>query len=137
MKKNLLIFPAALLALAFTITAKAQVIYTFAGDHCTMFSGDGGPAASSKLYFPLGVAVDGAGNVFIADKGNDRIRKISTAGNITTVAGLGYGIFGGDGGPASAASMFQPNGLATDAAGNVYFADCGNNRVRKINHRRV
>ena len=94
------------------------------------FGGDGGPAVSALLNYPRGVAVDGAGNLYIADTGNHRIRKVDTTGVITTIAGTGESDFGGDGGPAIAARLDSPRGVATDSAGNVYIADTGNNRVR-------
>ena len=94
------------------------------------FGGDGGPAVSALLNYPRGVAVDGAGNLYIADTGNHRIRKVDSSGVITTIAGTGESDFGGDGGPAIAARLDSPRGVATDSAGNVYIADTGNSRIR-------
>lgn len=96
------------------------------------FSGDGGPATSAQLRQPQGVAADAAGNFYIADTENHRIRKVTTAGIINTVAGDGQAAFRGDGGPATAASLSYPNGVAVDASGNLYIADTGNQRVRKV-----
>ena len=99
------------------------------------FSGDGGPAAGALLAQVAGVAVDTAGNIFIADIGNNRIRKVNTAGIITTVAGNGTRGFAGDGGPAIGAQLNMNNahvGIAVDRAGNLYIADVGNQRVRKV-----
>ncbi len=107
-------------------------ITTVAGIGAMGFSGDGGPAASALLYIPKGVATDSAGNLYIADTGNLRIRKV-TGGTITTVAGGGPGFpFSGDGGPATNASLNIPYGVAVDSAGNLYIADTGNNRIRKV-----
>jgi trimeric autotransporter adhesin len=111
-------------------------ITTVAGDGDSGFSGDGGPAASASLDFPSGVAVDSAGNIYIADVGNNRVRKVSfgtnTTGTITTVAGNGNAGFSGDGGPAASASLNLPNGVAVDLAGNLYIADTANGRIRKV-----
>jgi len=98
------------------------------------FSGDGGPATSAMLSHPIGVAVDVQGNVYIADSSNHRVRKVSPAGTITTLAGSGTGApgFSGDGGPATSAMLYQPAGVAVDGKGNVYIADTNNNRVRKV-----
>ena len=96
------------------------------------FSGDGGPAVNAMLEDPHGVAVDGAGNLYIADRDNHRIRKVDTSGLITTVAGTGERGFGGDGGPAAAARLAFPHGVAVDAAGNLYIADTSNHRIRKV-----
>jgi uncharacterized protein (TIGR03437 family) len=101
------------------------------------FSGDGGPATGASLSLPAGVAVDSAGNLYIADQKNDRVRKVSPGGTITTVAGgfqgtYGYGRFSGDGGPATGASLYWPEGVAVDSAGNLYIADTFNNRIRKV-----
>ena len=95
------------------------------------FSGDGGPATSAQLSLPTSVAVDSADNVYIADTNNNRIRKVSN-GVITTVAGNGTRGFSGDGGPATNAELADPEGVAVDAAGNLYIADSFNNRIRKV-----
>ncbi len=93
--------------------------------------GDGGPATAAYIFAPNHVAVDAAGNVYVADYDN-KIRKINTAGIITTVAGNGTGGFSGDGGIATAAEMQRPGGMAVDADGNLYIADMFNKRVRKV-----
>ncbi len=108
------------------------VISTIAGNGTQGFSGDGGPAASAQLYYPWGVAVDAAGNLFIGDWGNSRVRKVTPGGVISTVAGNGAEGFSGDGGPAASAQLRHPYGVALDGAGNLLIADCGNNRVRKM-----
>ncbi|MDQ3946128.1 MAG: NHL repeat-containing protein [Actinomycetota bacterium] len=101
------------------------------------FSGDGGPASSAQLYHPRAIAFDRAGNAFVADTLNQRIRRIDTEGTITTVAGNGMEGFGGDGGPALQATMNQPHGVAVDAAGNVYIADSANHRIRRVDRQGV
>jgi len=107
-------------------------ITTVAGNGVTGFSGDGGPATGASLAFPLGMAMDSGGNLYFADGNNNRVRRISPAGVITTVAGDGVGHFAGDQGPASSASLDVPEDVAFDGAGNLYIADAGNNRVRKV-----
>ncbi len=107
-------------------------ITTVAGNGQFGFSGDGGPATSAQLYSPTGVAVDASGNLYIADTNNQRIRKVSTNGTITTVAGTGQSGSAGDGGPATSALFRSPQGVAIDAAGNLYIADANNARVRKV-----
>ena len=94
--------------------------------------GDGGPATEALLTFPYGVAVDGEGNVYIADAENHRIRKVDADGIMTTVAGTGEEGFGGDGGPATEAKLDWPSGVAVDAAGNIYIADQENERIRMV-----
>jgi sugar lactone lactonase YvrE len=115
-----------------------------AGNGTFGFSGDGGPATSAQLAYPAGVALDGAGNLYIADGQNHRVRKVTPDGIITTIAGSSAttsnqgccfpspGGFSGDGGPATSAQLSFPQGVAVDGPGNVYIADWGNNRIRKI-----
>jgi sugar lactone lactonase YvrE len=94
--------------------------------------GDGGPATAAVLADPHGVAVDAAGNVFIADTFNNRIRKVTPAGIISTVAGNGAASYSGDGGPATQAGLDQPQAVAGDSAGNFYIADTGDQRIRLV-----
>ncbi len=97
------------------------------------FAGDGEPATEARLSNPRGVAVDRAGNLYIADSSNDRIRRVDRqTGVISTVAGLGERGFGGDGGQAGVARLYFPHGIALDETGNLYIADAGNHRVRKV-----
>lgn len=96
------------------------------------YSGDGGPSTSSRLNWPFDVAVDRFDNVYIADSNNSRIRKIDADGVISTVAGNGVPIFAGDGLPATLASIAYPTGISVDDTGNLYIADWGNDRVRKV-----
>jgi len=111
----------------------AGVITTVAGNGDHGFSGDNGPATSASLSNPSGVAVDTGGSLYIADRFNNRIRKVTPAGVITTVAGIGtFGGFSGDNGPATSAGLSYPSGVAVDAGGNLYIADAGNNRIRKV-----
>ena len=118
------------------------IITTFAGNGSVGFSGDGGAATSASLGLPSGVAVDAAGNVYIFDALNRRIRKVDTSGNISTAAGNGFPLFSGDGGDATRAG-FAPcgtaahQGVAVDAGGNIYITDCGDNRIRKVDARGV
>jgi uncharacterized protein (TIGR03437 family) len=96
------------------------------------FTGDLGPARQSRLASPAGLAFDSAGNLYIADEQNNRIRRVSPGGIIQTVAGNGAMGWSGDGGPATAASLGQPDGVAVDAGGNIYIADTVTHRIRKI-----
>ena len=115
------------------VAADSGVISTVAGNGKYGYGGDGGPAAEAALYYPFAVAFDGAGNLLIADTFNTRIRKVDTdSGVISTVAGNGVSGGGGDGGPATDAQLSRPNGIAADGAGNIFIADAGNNRIRKI-----
>ena len=109
-----------------------RTITTIAGTGEFGFSGDGGPAVEAELYDPFGVAVDSAGNVYIADSRNHRIRKVDSTGTITTIAGTGEFGFSGDGGPAVEAELRRPYGVAVDSAGNVYIADSSDHRIRKV-----
>jgi uncharacterized protein (TIGR03437 family) len=108
-------------------------ISTIAGNGSLSFSGDGGPATSAALNTPLGIALDGLGNLYVADGGNSRIRRVSASGIITTVAGNGTLSFSGDGGPATSAGLNVPTWVAVDSAGNLYITDAGNERVRMVN----
>jgi uncharacterized protein (TIGR03437 family) len=107
-------------------------ISTVAGSGTAGFGGDGAAAASAQLNAPFGVAVDTAGNLYIAEFGNNRVRKVSTNGNISTIAGNGVSGFSGDQDQAAGAQLNGPRGVAVDSAGNVYIADTGNNRVRMV-----
>ena len=107
-------------------------ISTVAGGGTPGYGGDGGAGTSAALNFPSGLAVDAAGNVYIADTDNSVIRKLSTGGTITTVAGNGLEGYAGDGNPATAAQLTYPQAVAVDSAGNLYIADSENNRVRMV-----
>jgi sugar lactone lactonase YvrE len=115
------------------VDAATGIITTVAGGGTSAGIGDGGPAIEAYLYYPAGVSVDAAGNLYIADTGNGRIRKVDAVTKIiTTIAGGGSTSSIGDGGPATAASLSGPNTVALDAAGNLYIADSGNHRIRKV-----
>ncbi|HEY1551933.1 MAG TPA: SMP-30/gluconolactonase/LRE family protein [Kofleriaceae bacterium] len=107
-------------------------ITTVAGTRTSGFTGDGGPAIDAELATPDGVAVDSAGNIYIADTSNERIRRVDPSGMIETVAGNGVNGLGGDGGPATDAALAAPQRIAVDSAGDLYIADQGNNRVRRV-----
>ena len=107
-------------------------LFTIAGNGNASYFGDGGPATKGSVNQPEGVAVDAAGNVYIADTLDHAVRKVTPDGVITTLAGTGNPGYSGDGGPANRARLNQPRGVAVDAAGNVYVADTGNNQVRRI-----
>jgi sugar lactone lactonase YvrE len=107
-------------------------ITTVAGTGQEDGTGDGGAAVEAGLAAPRGVAVDAAGNLFVADTLNHRVRQVSPNGIITTVAGTGVDGFSGDGGEATAAQLNSPDGVAVDSAGNLFIADLYNHRVRKV-----
>ena len=109
-----------------------HTINTFAGNGSASFSGDGGPATAAALNLPVFVATDAAGNTYVADQNNNRIRKISAGGTISTFAGNGSAGFAGDGGLATSASLSAPTGVFADGYGNVFIADVGNGRIRKV-----
>lgn len=115
------------------VTATTGVISTIAGNGNAGFSGDGGPATSATFNCPTSVAVDGYGNVYVADLNNQRIRKIvASTGIITTVAGNGNDGYNGDAQPAIQAELNNPSSVAVDSFGNLYIADLNNQRIRKI-----
>jgi hypothetical protein len=117
--------------------------YTVAGDGTAGFSGDNGPAVSAEIHGPLGIAVDGSGNVLITDTGGNRVRVVAartgtfygqslTAGDIYTLAGNGTAGFSGNGGAAVSAELYGPTGITVSAAGNVLFVDASNDQIREI-----
>ena len=114
------------------------MLTTFVGTTVPGFTGDGGPATAAQLYCPIGMAFDTDGALVFADHVNNRIRRVDTAGIITTIvgnggpAGLDMGSFKGDGGPATAATLLEPYGVAVDGLGNLYISDRDNNRIRKV-----
>ncbi|MFH1851995.1 MAG: choice-of-anchor Q domain-containing protein [Candidatus Neomarinimicrobiota bacterium] len=108
------------------------VISTIAGTGSYGFSGDGGAATSAQLYYPEGVTVGPDNCIYIADSGNQRIRRIDSAGIISTVAGNGGRGFSGDGGSATSAWLYYPHQVAFDQSNNMYIADFGNNRIRMV-----
>lgn len=112
----------------------AGIISTIAGNGTAGFSGDGGPATLAQFNIPSGVAVDGAGNIYVCDNYNNRVRKIEYTGIITTIGGSGTGPGGysGDGGPATLALLKRPTGITIDGDGTIYFSDMGNTCIRKI-----
>ena len=109
--------------------ANSYTIQTVAGNNSV---GDGGPALAALFSQTEGIAVDNRGNIYVADADNNRVRRIGSDGAISTVAGNGMAGFAGDGGPARSAQLNQPYGLAVDTTGNLYIADLGNARVRKV-----
>ena len=115
------------------VTKATGVITTVAGTGVSGYSGDGAAATLAQVQNPAGLAVDAAGNLYIADRGNHRIRVVSAStGYISTVAGTGTGGFSGDGAAATLAQLNYPLGVAVDAAGNLYIADYSNHRIRKV-----
>jgi hypothetical protein len=110
----------------------AGIISTIAGTGTFGFSGGGGPATSAQMQSPTFLTLDSAGNIYFCDFGNERVRKISTTGIITTIAGDGTAGFSGDGGPATSAELNSPFGIAVDSAGNVFIGDFNNSRIRKV-----
>jgi trimeric autotransporter adhesin len=111
--------------------APTGIITTIAGSGFGGFSGDGGLATAAGLYFPSGIAADGAGNIYVADSDNQRVRKIAPNGIITTVAGTGVAGFSGDGGPAVNAQLNGPLAVAVSPAGDIYISD-DNSRIRQV-----
>lgn len=113
------------------INLSSGVITTIAGNGVLAYSGDEIPATSAHIG-SFGIYVDEIGNLFIADPTNERIRKVDTFGIIHTIAGTGVGGFSGDGGPATAAEIYIPEGVVTDACGSLYIAEDANCRIRKV-----
>jgi type IX secretion system substrate protein len=123
-----------LLTTIFCLNINAQIITTIAGNGTQGGTGDGGQATLAELSYANSVAVDAMGNVYISDENNQVIRKVNTAGVISTFVGtFGTGGYAGDGGQATAAELADPLGIAFDAMGNLYIADQGNQRIRMVN----
>lgn len=115
------------------VAAGTGVITTFAGNGTAGYSGDGGAATGAELSYPYGLALDGAGNLYISDLENNVIRKVAvTTGIITTYAGNGTFGYSGDNGPATSAALAYPEGIAIDSSGNLYIADASNDRIREV-----
>lgn len=116
------------------IQASTGTLFQAVGTGVASSTGDGGPAAQATLNHPMGVAMDPAGNLYISEPAGHRIRRVNVqTGIIMTVVGTGTAGFSGDGGPAQAASLNNPTGIAFDSAGNLYIADMGNARIRLVN----
>ncbi|MFH8751700.1 hypothetical protein ACH4GK_03830 [Streptomyces rimosus] len=113
------------------------IITTVAGNGIAGYVSDGGPATATQINTPTGVAVDLQGNLYIGEWGNHRVRKVDTRGIITTVAGNGQAGYVSDGGPATATKLYRPAGLEADRNGNLYIADNGNHRIRKVDTRGI
>jgi sugar lactone lactonase YvrE len=117
---------------AVRVVDRDGIITTLAGTGTAGDSGDGGPAAKAQIDDPAGIAIDDAGNVYVSDSNNQRIRMIDARGTITTIAGTGHAGYSGDGHAAIHAELSNPGGLAFDAAGNLYVADSDNHVIRVI-----
>jgi hypothetical protein len=117
----------------FKVAPQTGAVTPIAGTGSAGFSGDGGPATAARINNPAHLALDAAGNLYFADSGNNRVRKIAAGTNIiTTIAGTGSAGFSGDAGPANAAQLNDPEGIGVDDAGDVFIADSGNKRIRKV-----
>jgi hypothetical protein len=128
---------ASLYCLAANQNPKPGTIVTFAGNGTAGYSGDGGPAVQAMLNAPAGLAFDSAGDLFIPEAVNHRVREVTPNGVITTIAGtgptgLGQGGYSGDSGHAIKARLNAPQAVVVDGAGNLFIADTGNNRVRRV-----
>ncbi|MGP8217623.1 MAG: T9SS type A sorting domain-containing protein [Bacteroidia bacterium] len=130
MKKNIL---TTIVLFSTIVVTYAQNITTVAGDGTGGYSGNGGSATAAEIMNPQGVATDSQGNIYIADPGNNVIRKVDLAGNITTVAGNNAAGYTGDGGAATAAELHGATNVKVDASGNIYIGDYYNNCIRKVN----
>ncbi len=138
MRKSYLKFGFALAFTGVSFFAGAQctpgtTISTLAGNHIPGYSGDGGPASEAMMRYPYAVAADAAGNVYIADYFSHVVRKVSTSGTITTIAGTGAAGYNGDGISAVSAQLNKPAGVTVGPDGNLYISDMFNERIRKVN----
>ncbi len=115
------------------VNGTTGVITTVAGTGVAGYSGDGGPATSAELDSPAGISLDSFGHLFIADSDNNVVREVNlSTGVISTVAGTGTAGFGGNGGPATSATLFGPTSVAVDSSGNLFIADTGNDVIREV-----
>lgn len=114
------------------VNVNTGIITTVAGNGTVGFSGDSGPATLAQFYAPVTVAIDRIGNIYIADKGNERVRIVDSLGMVNTVVGTGVAGYSGDGGLADTAKLYYPEGVACDSVGNLFIADFVNNRIRKV-----
>jgi sugar lactone lactonase YvrE len=119
-------------AMVFEVDVTGKTLTTVAGGATANLTGDGGPATQTLLQYPVAVAADGAGTVYIADSGANTVRTVDRGGLIHTLAGNGNADYTGDGGAARSAALSSPEGIAVDRAGNVYIADFGNNVIRQV-----
>jgi len=134
MRKPLLFLFALAGLIVFAHVGNAQMIYTYAGTGTSGTTVSGVPATAANCFSPSGIAIDDTGNVYFSDQNGGAILKVNAAtGIIVTIAGNGAHAFGGDGGPATAAELFWPEGVAVDRFGNVYIADQNNDVIRKVN----
>lgn len=127
--------PSAVASASYTINIISGTLSTFAGNgniSVANYAGDGGQAYDATLYNPAGLAYDTAGNLYFSDSGNCRLRRITPAGVISTVAGNGTCSFSGDNGQAASATLNSPQGIAIDGNNNLYIADYTNHRIRKV-----
>ena len=114
------------------VTASTGVITTVAGTGTAGYTGDGGAATSARLDGPESVTITSSGDLYVADRGNDVIRRFFVGGTISTIAGTGVAGYSGDGGAATSAKLDAPAGIAVDSTGVIYIADTSNQRIRKI-----
>lgn len=134
-KRRLKVFSCLAISAALCACAEAQPAYsvnTYAGNGTAGFSGDGSAAVNAQLNGPAGIAIDSSGNLYVADQVNNRVRKITKDGNITTVAGNGTAGYTGDNAAATNAELSSPQGVAVDSSGNLFIADSGNHVIRKV-----
>lgn len=131
-RRRILMLGAFCLVALSSMKARAQLISTAVGSGVRGHSGDGASALLAKISNPAGVAFDGSGNMYIAESDSNYIRKITSAGVISTIAGTGFGSSTGDGSAATLATLSTPTGIAIDASNNIYIAEAVGNRIRKI-----
>ncbi len=115
------------------VSALTGIITTYAGTGTAGFTGDGGAATSARLNLPQSIRLDASGNIYIADTANNRIRYVTAAGVISTIAGTGTAGSSGDGGSPTSAQLNAPDGVTVTSTGAYYISDSANNKIRKVN----